>query len=199
MYKAGCLQYTNRGFGTVLNVNNPDGTGQKDCASGPSPLSFSYKPIGPNAAVIEWAVETTIPACAQSGGSGSQVLAYNYKIDFGVDNQGFTSRTISGEVWIPLTRSQAGATNVPGNVDSLFESVNPPVPPGFRRTTRNHTVSSDRRSLSFTIVDEELPTFQFQDGVVEAPGLHDPDRRPQQPVSLRVQFSGDVHARQVQP
>lgn len=160
--------YTGQGLGNLeINV-----AGTKDVLWGPKPTALDLEPLGSKALWrITWACEIAIPECSNAVYQ-FQPMAFNYQTTFEIDADGYSVRTVAGYLEIPMTRTGDGARNVPDSADKYRERIILPIPEGFRRVNQNFSVSFDRRRLTFTFVDEELPSEGLPIGCTSANGMH---------------------------
>ncbi len=99
-------------------------------------------------------------------------MAYNYGYAVSKDRSGYSRRTLSGYIEIPIMRNSVKDRTVPDCVDRLKETVYPPVPNGIRRTTDDWKVSLDRRRADFTLIDEEMPPNPLPIHATDATASH---------------------------
>jgi len=151
---------------------------------GPKPMKFSHKPLGGSSAVICSWVVTWCATCEHGdrGKIGSMtigntpskdsILEWVDSVSFEVRPDGTCTRTISGRVActfpIDLYNSTLGSSaKVPkpgissyGEVDALMFYVMSKHrhPPGYRRSF-SRSISSDRRTLTYKIVDTRIPSL----------------------------------------
>jgi hypothetical protein len=164
----GQLVYTGRGMDLSINTG---GANPSDLAWGPKPRMLSFAThAGSYAAKIEWQVEVALLGCEDAPFEG-EIMEYNTEIQFSQDHSGYTKRSVTGHIVIPMTRIAAGNRRVPDSADNYFERIVPELPKGFRRESTDRRLSEDRTRLDFTFVDQELPT-PLPFGVVEASGSH---------------------------
>lgn len=172
-HKGGRLQYLNWGFGD-LDINNPNGT-VRDITYGPHPELIDCVHLGPNNAwLVKWTCRTTIPnQCSGASYSNRDPLLYNYEMDVAIDKHGYTTRTVTGVIEIPVGQL-AGSTTVPAAADNQWERIYKqiPIPPGFQRQTR-HQLDDSKRVMHFTIVDQEEPRTAFMMDCTEWNGSHE--------------------------
>lgn len=165
------LTFTAMGYGP-MSVNLPGFASPKDVKWGPFPKVTQWEPMSPNSAQVEWVCEVAIPECEDAPTQG-RLLAYNYGVGTQVDEQGYSTRTISGYLEIPMTRDLTAPTRVPDTADNYWNTDTcPKCPDGFRRVSENTNLSYDKRRLDFTVVDVELPENFFPPGVVECRASH---------------------------
>ncbi len=163
----------------------------QDVAWGPKPRSWTWKPIGNDrAAWLEFTIEICVPECRFSedddyedadfdaletairkGVYAGKLLAFNFSINIDIDKSGYTVRTYSGYIEIPMTRITVTDRTLPDIADAYYQRVLPPLPENFRRTKRNRVLSQDKRRLDFNITDEEIPVIP-QENVVECDATH---------------------------
>lgn len=153
-----------------LIINPEGGGGVRDIGWGPKPRTLDWFVFAPGVSWrLTWTVETMIPFCSDGLPAYTNAIkSLNYQVAFKIDDLGLTTRTIQGTLTIPLTRITQANRQIPDNVDAWRKSINPEIPLGFRRTSRDRTVSADRRSLEFTIVDEEIDSDSaYPEGIVK--------------------------------
>jgi len=169
--RGGVLEVFRKGFGT-FTVNKPGGP--RDVAMGPHPEIISAHPIGSrNAWVITWSVTASVPECLEGTAvTEGRVMAFNYTWSVSQDERGFSTRTITGELEIPLT-VKVGENTGKETADRYWTQVMASIPPvpSFRRHS-SHTLSEDRRTISFTVVDAEQPADAFVAGASSWEGTH---------------------------
>lgn len=142
-----------RGFGGV-DVN--DGRGVWDSAWGPHPLYFEYSAVGAQfAGLCRFGIRWQQPECSDSVFRG-RPMSVVWDVSFDVTPDGLTRQTVAGFVEVPITRNGIDNRIPPDQCDRYRESFAYPPNPGFRRVANTWKDSSDRRKLTFTIVDEEL-------------------------------------------
>jgi hypothetical protein len=184
----GALEYADKGFGDLtVNIGDtgPNKSTKRDVKWGPIPLLVSWKPIASNrAAEVQWMVEVAVPQCDHAVFQG-QLMAYNYSVRYTQDGQGYTTRTITGYIEIPMTRKAVDDRSIPDNVDNYWPEIyplcpgedpnddpdNPTTGLGWKRMARDRIVSPDRRRLDFTVVDEEMP-IPLQPDVTDCKASH---------------------------
>lgn len=168
----GAFDYSNQGFGT-LSVNLG---GAKDVAWGPKPKLLRWKPIGGRyAAEVTWRVEIALPdSCALASTPATdrvyekRLLAFNYRLVINKDSSGYSKRTYTGYIQIPMTRIAAGNPELPDHVDKYWEQAWITTPEGFRRISEDRQISEDKCRLDFTIVDEEMTEIAPPPGIIVA-------------------------------
>jgi hypothetical protein len=163
------LVYENKGFGS-FSVNT--GGAVKDVAWGPVVEVLGWKPVGNNKACeVTWQCEVTIPECSQARYAFA-IMEFNFSVAFSTDQSGYTTRTYSGHLRIPQTRTP-GSRKFNDSADGYFEQINPDIPAGFRRTARSRTLSEDKCTLRFQITDVEMSPDVPPEGVVEVAAEHE--------------------------
>ena len=158
----------NRGLGDLsVNVNS-----RRDVNWGPKPQELSFKYLGrDNACEVTWQVEFSAPDC-QSATYSFAPMEFVYRLRFALDRSGYTTRTYSGHVKVPLTRF-AGRDRFPNDsADAYRDKVYPPLMPGFRRIPGEWELSEDRTTLTFTIVDEQMPPTVPGPDIVDCSASH---------------------------
>lgn len=161
------LLLSDTGFGD-LTINSGD---KRDVMWGPKPRMLSWEPIGGRqTCMLEWECEVAVPECAAARYAFA-VMAFNYSTDYSLDADGLQRRVFSGYLEIPMTRVVGARRPIPDNPDRYWPEIQPEIPAGFRRLQRDRQVSEDRRKLTFTVVDQQMPTQGgLPAGVVEATG-----------------------------
>lgn len=163
------LFFTSKGFGDLMvnRVGPP-----YDVNWGPKPELLSWVSLGgQQGAFVTWRVTFCIPECPQNA-RYEGLITVVYQVDIDIDQDDFTSRTVSGHVLIAQTR-QPFSNRVKYTADQFREQVIPAELPGFQRITRQFRVSKDRNRGDFNYVDKELPvplpdnlrTFQVEQSI----------------------------------
>jgi hypothetical protein len=165
---AGHLILLGTGF-SDLEVNTPGGGGTRDVIWGPKPRVLSCQQVADDKVWrINWQCEICLAPCPEEAES-KRALAWNYRVTWGVDRSGLTTRTISGQVSISQTRKRVTDKKVPDSADRLREAVaDLPKMRNFRRIPGNFSLSEDRNTLQFTVTDE-----QFHSSSAPPPGIVD--------------------------
>jgi hypothetical protein len=162
----GSLVVTGIGMGT-LDINSANLDSRRDLAFGPFPKTLAFQNIGAGrAAHITWQVEVAVMGCLDAADSGV-VMEFTSSPTISTDNGGYTTRTITGTLRIPMTRSAVGDPALPDSADGYLERCLPAPCPGFARTV-TRAISLDRASLSFTVTDTEMPGSPLPEGVITA-------------------------------
>lgn len=170
------LHVVGTGFGSLL-VNRQGGN-LFDMQWGPKPRVIECTQLGDNKAWrIAWQCETIVPEeCVGVTRPGSgRVFEWCYTIRWDVDDKGLTRRTVTGHVRIPLTRRRPDDVTVPGSADELRDEVKRmTLIPGFRRIQGPSTLSEDRRTLDYTVTDQQLENaYAPPPGIVLVNARHD--------------------------
>lgn len=192
------LHYDGKGLGSVITVGKA-GTTALDATWGPKPISFTYIPRGNNlGAKIEWVCEVTIADCSATSSTPTlrKPMAFNYDFTWNINDEGMTTRTITGYVEIALSRRSG--RSVEGDANTLRRQVTPLPLLGFSRV-QSFRLSKDRRRLDFTITDIEQ-SFPMPDGLVKCSCEQTVESAQQQSfVKWTVTFSGSVTTAPGQP
>jgi hypothetical protein len=137
-------------------------TGYTDTADGPRPMNLSLEPIGfSRAFAFTFVIRITLPPACDNGqdlaGRNGIARAYNYTIDWNINDGQFSTRTISGHVEIYATRAGSAGGNPSNSADEYRETIAALIPmlPQFHRT-QHYRESIDKRRLEFLIVDREI-------------------------------------------
>lgn len=168
--QAGEFRYEGKGLGTI-SVNVP-GQQRKDVVWGPIPKSLKLKPFGLNAVDLVWSVEVAVPECSAAKYQG-EIMEVNFKLTFDIDTAGYTTRSYSGYMKIPMTRPLQTTRTLPDSVDAYRADIYPQPISGFRRKSSNFTIDESKTRLDFSITDEELGPNIPPPGVVSVTASHD--------------------------
>ncbi len=149
----GALIVDDQGFGSIrVNVA---GESVKDVDYGPKIRKCSITPVGSaRAANLKLIIEAKIPQCDDARYQQTP-MAMNYEAHWHI-RDGITSRTVTGYIEIPMTRTTQTNRTPPDDADKYRERLQNSVPPGFKRTFQDFRDSKNKRRLDFTFVDEEL-------------------------------------------
>ena len=163
------LTYSGKGFGGLsINVSTV-----KDVVWGPKPRLLRWKSVGSSAACeIEWACEVAIPECTAARYQFA-LMEVNFRLQFAIDQSGYTRRVYSGHLRIPQTRAAASARNLSDSADAYREQIVPALAPGFRRLSQDFTLDESKCRLDFSIIDEEMPPTVPPPGVVQVEANHE--------------------------
>lgn len=160
--------YGGTGLGVGVNIG-----GIRDAVWGPTPISCDVKPLGGgNAVKLIWRVEVHIPDCSDAIYAFA-AMEYNYSLHFSIDASGYTKRTYTGFVRVPMTRGRGPMDRiVPDSADWYREQINPPPLFGFRRTPGEFNLSMDKARLDFSITDEQMSPNIPPPGIIRAEADH---------------------------
>ena len=149
-----------------IHLNDFNGTGVRDVNNGPKPQLLKWTPYGNKAANIEWTVEFCFAPCAFSGSgeANSSIAEFTFSIDTNIGFSGLTTRTISGTYEIPLTRKSKFQLNLSAGDTYGFNMLEMQVDilkyfprmTQFKRTNQSFNLSNDRKTVEFSITDEEI-------------------------------------------
>ncbi len=165
-----CLKFSTTGLGT-MNVQCTL-AGALDVVWGPKPRILDMESIGSSQAWrVRWVCEVAIPQCSAPAYRNFP-LAFNYEMQYAIEENGLTTRTYTGYVELALGRETGGSRFVVDEADRFREQINPPLIPGFRRKPGDFRLSADRRILKFTIVDTEMTPDGIPAYCTNASGTH---------------------------
>lgn len=156
MRPAGALDWSSKGGGT-LQANLPGGAA-KDVNYGPMPQSFRI--VGTPHQLkteCEWSVLVSLPECQNAVYQGMP-LELNYELAIIVDESGWSTRTYTGHLVIPATRSSVTSTKLQDNADLYLNQLVPASLPGFRRQSQPRKLNYAKTRLDLTVVDTEMAT-----------------------------------------
>jgi hypothetical protein len=164
----GAFTYFLRGFGD-FRINVP-GQRKRDSRWGPKPRHFEYEPWGDaNVAQLTWEVEVCIPEC-DAARFEDAVMEFNWRVEFLIDADGFTTRKIGGHLRIPQTRDAQGNRRFRHSADEYREKIYPQVPEGFRPLPKTFALSEDKCTLKFSFADEQMGQAIPPPGCIRAEG-----------------------------
>lgn len=181
------------GMGFDLDLNRGTTTTHTavfDTRWGPN-CELDITPVGDGVVwEINWTCVFTVPECVNASGTGDPAFGSGSYIDsplaqgnleslvfnvgYNINYAGLTNRIISGKLTAAIHRNSttgdgtSEVNKIPHTADELWELIAPTIPPNFRRIEQNRQLSADKRELSFTVVDQELPsTNDLPDGVLD--------------------------------
>ena len=167
---AGEFEYRGRGF-CEMHVNRPGG-GVRDVAWGPRPQEMSFTPAGRDqACVLEWALETTVPDCADAVYE-FQALEFNFAVTYAKTDDGRATRQTAGHLVVPATRLAAGDRTLPDAADRYRERVVARLPRGFTRKFGAFRLDAAKTRLDFEYTDTAFGRNVPPPGVIEAHADH---------------------------
>lgn len=156
--QGGVLLLRGRAVGVMaVNVG-----GVRDIMNGPVPQQLGPEVLGELTSRFEWTLTWHLPDCpAAVYTSELGTLSNTNTISTTVEN-GYTTRTISGQAVIPQSRAVLGA-NFPADAATKFlriadgrpGSLFPAIPFGFRRGPYTCTLNESRSTLSYSVVDTQ--------------------------------------------
>lgn len=155
----GELRFTYQGAGN-LTLNAPQGP--SDVSNGPKPKIVNWIPMTNKMAKITWQVTACFSPCADTiyGITPSDIAQFPYSMTFDIGDDGLTTRTTTGV----LEQARMTRTTASGDiVTSFFDTLDMekritdafPMMKQFKRK-QSYTISEDRTTLSFTIIDREI-------------------------------------------
>lgn len=166
------LDVTGQGFGDIKIRN--DGTpnvaavdGGSDLRWGPKPRLVHFEQHGSVCWELIWECEFALSECPSVSSSTLRNLMtnLNYQASYATDTSGLTTRAITGYIEVPQWYSE----NRNQLADAFREKLTVITPLGFQRITNQWTNSPDRTRVTFTIIDQEVPSPNaFPAGIVFA-------------------------------
>jgi hypothetical protein len=134
----------------LYNINSAS-----DISFGPHPESFNVTQFsGGKAGLYSASVRCDTKDCYSNCtpfGRPSEVLSITRRWSYEVDPNGYTQRSVTGKL---LVTAQSVAAGKPA--DYFRTSVTPNRPGFFQRVSQSFNMSEDGRTLSYTIVDQEV-------------------------------------------
>lgn len=182
--QGGTLVYDGRGFGHLI-VNSVQGAlapsgSIRDVAWGPIPETIEFSPLGGGlSAYVVWTCTFRIydlaSINAKISGALANVLEFTTATVVTYDDEQYSQIQIRGTLEIPLTRLAVNNKTVPSTVDDfrqrfISQLIGSIDQTRFRISRRNFPVSSDRRTMEFEIVADEIPPMGDPPGAVNARG-----------------------------
>ncbi len=146
------LLVTGMGFSDIA-VNVPaQAFNRNDVAFGPKPGELVINQIGMIGAECYW--DCTFEVKEGLGTQGN-LAAFNYSVDYSIDEAGLTTRTLAGYLQITLARTP-GQITVASSADAYRTQIVVDPPTGFRRGERRFLLSQDKARLDFSFTDRQL-------------------------------------------
>jgi hypothetical protein len=166
----GELHYEDKGFGGLtINVDEDS----KDVVWGPKPRLLEWKPLGSNQACkVTWQVEVAIPECDDASFEFA-LMESNWRIQYALDQSGYTRITYSGYIRIPQTRFFVTSRQMRDNADRYREKIIPPLPAGYRREAQDFVIDESKCRMDYYIVDQQMPPNVPPPGVVLVNASHE--------------------------
>jgi hypothetical protein len=163
-------------IGFYTDVDTSSTTPEVIWGAKPRVISISELSGGQSAEVI-WQCEFNINTCAGNQANENAFMAFNYDVFYSTNDRGFVTRRISG--YFEIAQKRSGNSRVPTkNLETFFDRVTFSLPDCFKRLSTSRRLSSDRRRLEFTVIDEELTGLPFPEGIVEADMTYDWESKP---------------------
>lgn len=157
------LKLTGLGFTT-------NSTAIKDMENGPLPDLEQWQPVGANLAwSLIWTCRFSTNKCFDdlSDGDNTSLESLNYSQVFSFDEEGITTRTITGVATVPRWTSAPVGMAI---ADLIRDRWTVLVPFGFTRKNQSFNLSNDAKEIRFSIVDRELPGHVYPTSITKAKG-----------------------------
>lgn len=184
----GQLFFTGKGYDIELNAPGKP----RDLRWGPKPQVLEWKTFGAGrAAEISWMVECAINNCDNAAWQ-NRIMEYTYTLSFSTDEAGYTTKTHTGSITIPMTRNNVNAAGIPDSADNYFDNVVPPALPNFKRTI-SRTLNEAKDKLSFTVTDTEQAGNPLPPGVINADASHEHNSQPNNK-AIFIAWTGTISA-----
>lgn len=141
------------------------GFGNPDANNGPKPQYFRiYQFTGNTTFVADYAIEVAIFECNCGVGNPNQYTSNRWKESHDIDENGYVTRTIAGQMIFNSQQSidTKVGTNANSPVDQYRTLLAPPslnLLSGFRRIKQEYLVREDGLALQYTIVDRQEYTM----------------------------------------
>ena len=157
LQEGGQLVFDSKGFGMDVSINTTSApaSSRTDVIYGPKPMMLDWRPLnGVFAAAISWQVEFHVARCLPEA-PVFQLTEFEYSVSWDINESRMTTRTITGQYEVPARSVQSRL--ISNSADLLRDNLQIEQPANFRRTD-NYSLSEDKRTLSFSIVDTEIPS-----------------------------------------
>ena len=160
------------GFDTIANPPGANPGDTIDLNNGPKPTHLEMNSLGQLAWEIKWGCTFSILPCVGSGGGTGALsfTSFNFTTSWRNDFEGYTARIIQGSVSIPSVPLSASPKTVLHIADETRGSIIIDVPTNFKRVENSWSESEDKRTLNFSIVDQQLEGDPYPAGITEANG-----------------------------
>lgn len=141
----------------------------KDIGGGPNPLPVQMNPIGQLCWELIWGIQFELSTC-NFNPDALLFTSFNFSTTWRNDFEGMSSRVIQGRVTIPFMRNMTNTKIVLHVAEETRGDILIKVPPNFKRIESVWHESDDKRSLEFTIVDQQLEGDPYPAGITQADG-----------------------------
>jgi hypothetical protein len=167
----GILVFTGLGWKDLV-INDPGNrAGQRDAEYGPKTMGLKWRPLGGSNywELQNLTIKTCIPFCFDGAPLyRNAIQSYCFTVDFDIDEEGITTRNISGHLTIPATRASVGSRILLDHADNYRDLIAPVVPNGFRLTKQKYGLSEDKRTLNFNLIHSEINSdMPYPEGIVD--------------------------------
>jgi hypothetical protein len=149
-----------------------------DLDNGPKPGPLYMNPLGSLCWEVNWSVTFFVSECNANPlvtGSPSDpkfpIIEKVISVSWSNDFEGITTRIIEGFITIPSYRMRDNLSKkVLARAEQTRGQIIALVPPLFKRVQNTWAESPDKRRLTFSIVDKQLPGDQYPNDVTLASG-----------------------------
>lgn len=149
--------------------------------NGPLPQTIAFRPMGRNAAYVDWRVQFATAHCPGNIAAGVRLESISSTISYSLDAKGLTTRSVDATIKFAQTLTFSDNALVDGALNGRY-TFNPdagreiftitPIA-SFARTQQSYRISSDRRSLSVNITDREIESRNaYPAGTLEINARH---------------------------
>jgi len=180
------------GFGETLTIGGST-SALPDLQGGPHPRVIRFEPMAAStentAVAVAWQCECNVFFANNAELELGEILSFTYGARYSIDDRGWTTRTISGRLTVPMKRDDYNANQIAHNADDYRERIKIKKPEGFTRR-QEFELSEDKATLSFSMIDDQIRTRQpYPPGVVEINCTHRASRSRSQLATTRNQIS----------
>lgn len=142
----------------------------KDISGGPYPMPLQMNPIGQLCWELIWGLDFEVSTCRPWTFDPLAFTSFNFSTTWRNDFEGYSSRVIQGRLSIPFTRDAASPKTVLHVAEETRGTILVLVPDGFKRVENVWHEREDKRTLEFTIVDQQLQGDPYPAGITQADG-----------------------------
>lgn len=158
----------------VNSVGNP--INQPDIQNGPLPSLVAFRPMGANAAYVDWRCRFSTLTCPNNFPNNNRVVSIQSSVTYSISEAGLTTRSVQASIklWQNLVTDPGVNHGVyTFNPDIARQYFTVATIPHFHRQSQTYRISEDRRELHVSIVDTEIDSRNaYPTGVLRADVRH---------------------------
>jgi len=187
-------------IGIGFNLDIGGNANIKDCLGGPFPKLMHFQPMAAsNSSAIEvhWVVEANVLITESPGETLNPITSLVYSQLYSIDNGGWTTRTTNGS--LSVAKVFVSPNRINHNADYYRDQIKIKKPEGYERR-QQYSLSEDKATLSFAIVDTQIKTRQpYPPGVIEIRASHSVTKTRSQMATTQHHISVQVEIAADQP